>query len=154
MPQKERYGAQPPIELLRQWMDNSGWYDLESKEFKYLCDIVFIGAMLPPTGGRNSVTLRYLRHFFLLYVQPFEADSLKRIFGYVLEWYFMNLPQNLPKAITSLDNNIVNSTIELYNQIQFSKDLLPTPAKSHYIYNLRDMAKVFQGITKATNKSF
>ena len=117
MPQKEKYGAQPPIELLRQWMDYSGWYDLESKEFKYLCDIVFIGAMLPPVGGRNSVTLRYLRHFQLLYVQPFEADSLKRIFGNVLEWYFMNLSSTLPKAITSLDTNIVGSTIELYNQI-------------------------------------
>lgn len=90
MPAKERFGAQPPIELLRQWMDNGGWYDLADKTWKYLCDIIFITAMLPPTGGRNPVTLRYMRHFNLLYVEPFEGESLQRIFSNILEWYFLN----------------------------------------------------------------
>ena len=68
MPQKEKYGAQPPIELLRQWMDTGGWYDLDTKEWKLLCDINFVTAMLPSVGGRNVVTMRYLRHYNLIYV--------------------------------------------------------------------------------------
>ena len=39
---------------------------------------------------------------------------------------------------------IVNSTVEIYDQI--TTQLLPTPAKSHYTFNLRDLSKVFQGM--------
>jgi len=44
--------------------------------------------MLPPTGGRNVITLRYQRHYNLLYVEPFERDSLFHIFTNALDWYF------------------------------------------------------------------
>lgn len=152
MPAKEKFGAQPPIELLRQWMDTGGFFDLETKEFKYLQNIVFVGAMLPLIGGRNTVTMRYLRHFNLLYVEPFERESLMKIFGSILDWYFGMT--SLSKAITSLKESVVGSTIELYNKVQTSKELLPTPTKSHYIYNMRDISKVFLGISKATAKSF
>ena len=131
-----------------------GWYDLETKEFKYLCDITFIGAMGPPSQGRNSITQRFSRHFNLLYAAPFEESSIMRIFQNVLEWYFMNLQKPPSKAITNLRDKLISSTVQLYNTIKTSKELLPIPAKSHYVYNLRDISKVFQGVAKATHQSF
>lgn len=39
MPQKEEWGAQPPIELLRQWIDHGHWFSKDTQMFQ-LVDIV------------------------------------------------------------------------------------------------------------------
>jgi dynein heavy chain, axonemal len=84
MPAKEKYGCQPPIEILRQVMSQDGWYDRKTWDFKQLVDLLFLGAMAPPGGGRNDITDRYTRYFNLLYVTPFDEDSLSRVFGTIM----------------------------------------------------------------------
>ena len=43
--------------------------------------------------------------------------------------------------------HLVDCTISVYKTI--TTELLPTPAKSHYTFNLRDLSKVFQGMLMA-----
>jgi len=82
MPQPETYGAQPPIELLRQWMDYQGWYDFTSvdKDFRKTTKIGFIAAMGPPGGGRSTITNRYTRHYNVLYIEPYSVVSMNSIY--------------------------------------------------------------------------
>lgn len=62
MPAKEVFGAQPPLELLRQACDYAGWYGRDNA-FRQMVDVQFVAAMGPPGGGRSFVTNRLLRHF-------------------------------------------------------------------------------------------
>jgi dynein heavy chain len=144
MPKKEFYGAQPPIELLRQWMDHSGWYDLKEKEvcFRKLIDIVFVAAMGPPGGGRSDITSRYVRHFNLIAVTDFDDEVLTGIFSNIVKNVFGKV--NPSPEIKKLDGATVAATLSLYRESVVK--LLPTPTKSHYVFNLRDFSRVILGV--------
>ncbi|XP_076341069.1 dynein axonemal heavy chain 12-like [Tachypleus tridentatus] len=141
MPAMELYGAQPPIELLRQYIDHNYWYDKKDMAKVRLTDLQFIAAMGPPGGARNNVTPRLLRHFNIISMNLFSEDTMKRIFSTVMNIHFRN--SNFPLDIFPLVENIVCATAEVYHAALAS--LLPTPAKSHYTFNLRDFARVIQG---------
>ncbi|MEW5317509.1 MAG: hypothetical protein WDW38_008798 [Sanguina aurantia] len=129
MPALETYGAQPPVELLRQWMDHGG---------HPVCD------RDGPTwrGGGTLSRPRFVRHFNLVCIAEFDDDTYQTIYGSITDWWMRRA--RCPEEVQRKGAALVRATIQMYNTIR--KELLPTPAKSHYTYNMRDMSKVFQGI--------
>lgn len=64
------------------------------------------------------------------------------IFSQILQsWTIKN------EKLESIQQQILYMTLDIYKIIL--SDLLPTPAKTHYTFNLRDLSKVFQGILMA-----
>jgi dynein heavy chain len=84
MPSVEKYGAQPPIELLRLFVDKKGLYDREILEWKRVEDTTIIAAGARPGGGRNDLTLRFTRHFNIFCIPEASRATLQRIFGSIL----------------------------------------------------------------------
>ena len=81
MPKLDRYGSQPPVELLRQFQDFGGVYDREKLFWKQIKDVTICAACAPPGGGRNPVTPRMIRHFSMFCLPTPSDISLKGIFS-------------------------------------------------------------------------
>jgi dynein heavy chain len=102
--------------------------------------MVFVAGMMP----RNPPSIRLLRHFFVLFIEPYDFDSLLHIFNSIIVEHFKK--NNFTTEVLDAQSNLVQSTINLYNEIKLTPELLPSPKKAHYIINLRDIARVCQGL--------
>ena len=149
MPKLDTYGSQPPIELLRQYQDFGGFYNRfeEGMPFTEIKDLTIAAACAPPGGGRNNVSLRLLRHFCMFSIPSPSEYNLKHIFKAITQGFFTEFNNNV-KACSDL---IVDSAVEIYSRM--STELLPTPAKSHYVFNLRDLSKCVQGVLQVKPES-
>lgn len=150
MPNKETYGAQPPIEILRQMIDanaypqTGGWYDRKDSThpFRSLIDVLLFAAMGPPGGGRSFIAPRMLGHLYLVGFPLLDDENMANIFNTVLEWKFAS--DSYPDDVASMCKKIVAGTMTMYKSAL--AELLPTPLKVHYTFNLRDFAKVIFGM--------
>ena len=74
--------------------------------------------------------------------------QLRRIYATLLNHHL----RDFDDALKPLGDPIVKATVELYANI--AEELLPTPSKSHYLFNTRDLAKVIQGTMQTTRQYY
>jgi dynein heavy chain len=150
VPAKEQYGAQPPLELFRQFLDHGNWYDRKDTSRIDLVDIQLMAAMGPPGGGRNSITPRLQRHFNQVVINSFDRKTMFQIFHSILEWHLHNF--EFEASIQEMTSSLVTASMQIYTWAL--ANLLPTPAKTHYTFNLRDFSKIVQGIVLSRPSTF
>lgn len=94
----------------------------------------------PCAGGRNAFSQRVQACYATINVTSPNDLQLKRIFGTLLNHKLSDFDE----SVRPLGDPLVAATIEIYRSV--SRELLPTPSKSHYLFNTRDLAKVIQGL--------
>ena len=118
MPEKEIFGAQPPLELLRQWMQYEFWYDLRKQTQRFIKDTKLVAAMGHPGGGRTMISKRTLHMFHLMNMTSPERAQLVRIFGTLIREHLAAFDEDIKPT----GDMMTNATIDIYQKL--STDLL------------------------------
>lgn len=122
-------------------------YSLEKPigDMKFIIDAFYVGAMNQPGGGKNDIPNRLKRQFAIFNVPLPQTSSINSIFGALVEGRFDS--ESFGDGVVSVACKLVPMTISLWTKIQIK--MLPTPAKFHYLFNMRELSKVFQGVILA-----
>ena len=111
-------------------------------------DIIFVAAMGPPGGGRSAITQRLQRHFNFMTYTELSFDTIRSIFSTLMVAFLASFSE----AIRTVIPQLVEMSLQVYDNV-INGPLKPTPNKSHYTFNLRDLSKVFGGMCNVYQKS-
>eukprot|EP00768_Dysnectes_brevis_P002834 gnl/Dysnectes_brevis/2072_a2396_807.p1 GENE.gnl/Dysnectes_brevis/2072_a2396_807~~gnl/Dysnectes_brevis/2072_a2396_807.p1 ORF type:complete len:4631 (+),score=1942.19 gnl/Dysnectes_brevis/2072_a2396_807:116-13894(+) len=150
IPQINEWNDQPTNEITRQTVESRGFFSLiKPGEFHLLDDITFMAAMPLPGGGRNDIPPRLKGHFCVFNVTLPAPESLDHIFGTIVRGHYSET-RGFSKAICKIASTLVPVTRQLWAATKAR--MLPTPAKFHYIFNLRDLSRITQGLINSSSE--
>lgn len=152
MPLVNKWGDQVTLEIVRQLIEQGGFYMLDKKDrgnFKNIKNLYYVGAMNHPGGGRNDIPNR-LKRQFLIFNMILPTD-IKAIYQPIIKYVFRPTKTGkLEPEAEAIVEKICDATIGMWNQVK--NTMLPTPQKFHYVFNMRELSRIFKGILQVEKK--
>ncbi|KAJ0173728.1 hypothetical protein K1T71_010877 [Dendrolimus kikuchii] len=147
MPEVDTYGTVQPHTMIRQFMDYKHWYDRQKLSLKDISNCMFVACM-NPTAGSFTIDPRLQRHFCTFAVSFPGLDACFHIYKQILSQHLSNPLNKFGLVVARYAEPLVNAALALHNKL--ASMFLPTAIKFHYIFNLRDLSNIFQGILFTT----
>jgi len=152
MPKVDIYGTQQPIAFLKFLIEKNSMYERGGElELREIVDTQYIAAMAPPAGGNANVDPRFLSLFNVFTLLSPSEDTIKKIYCEILEKHLVSMDYE-DDIIKGVPMKIADATIRLFNTV--CEQLPRTPIKFHYIFNLRDLSRVYEGLCRSTIDKF
>ncbi|XP_076978309.1 dynein axonemal heavy chain 11 isoform X2 [Tamandua tetradactyla] len=147
MPEVDLYGTAQPHALIRQHVDYGHWYDRQKVRLKEIHNCQYVTCMNPMVGS-FTVNPRLQRHFIVFAFNFPSLEALNTIYSQILGFHFQQ--QAFASSVLKSGSTLIQATIAFHQMMMLN--FLPTAVKFHYIFNLRDLSNVFQGILFASPK--
>ncbi|XP_032831905.2 dynein axonemal heavy chain 9 isoform X1 [Petromyzon marinus] len=145
MPEVDAYGTVQPHTLIRQHLDYNHWYDRQKLSLKEIHNVQYVACM-NPTAGSFTINSRLQRHFCVFALSFPGSEALSSIYSSILGQHLRG--SSFPAALQKTVPALVGLALALHQKV--SSAFLPTAVKFHYIFNLRDLSNIFQGILFST----
>ncbi len=115
-------------------------YDRQKLSLKEINNCQYVSCM-NPTSGSFTINPRLQRHFATFAVSFPGADAMKSIYSVILQQYLAN---GFHQRVQNYALSIVNCATVFHSRV--TSTFLPTAIKFHYVFNLRDLSNIFQGV--------
>ncbi|XP_017734863.1 PREDICTED: dynein heavy chain 17, axonemal isoform X4 [Rhinopithecus bieti] len=145
MPEVDKYGTVAPHTLIRQHMDHRHWYDRHKLTLKDVHNCQYVACM-NPTSGSFTIDPRLQRHFCVFAVSFPGQEALTTIYNTILTQHLAF--RSVSMATQRISNQLVAAALALHQKV--AATFLPTAIKFHYVFNLRDLSNIFQGLLFST----
>ncbi|KAJ8316357.1 hypothetical protein KUTeg_006371 [Tegillarca granosa] len=165
--QVDKHGHQTAIELVRQHIDDGGFYSEDTHAWRYIKNVTYVSTINPnSTANVPRLSQRFLRHFAVFGCPYPGTDDLQTIFSTLLQSHFIapemssgvaagqhHMHDEKAQALAKEEEEslrkvlclIVKVNVELQDRLRSM--FLPTAQRCHYLFTMRDLGTIFKNLS-------